>query len=234
MKLALLHRWPRTTRAGIALQNRLAPRICLRPVETPVRLIAGTDGALATGGADFVAGVVVWDVLRQAVVEQRAVRARCRFPYVPGLLSFRELPGLLAAFRRLRSRPDAVLCDGQGLAHPRRFGLACHLGLWLGVPTVGCAKSRLCGTFQMPGPQRGAASPLRLDGEQVGVVLRTRARVKPLFISPGHLCDHGSAVRIVLAAATRFRLPEPARLAHRLVTALARQRAGPGGRGRPG
>lgn len=153
------------------------------------------------------------------VVERRTARVACRFPYVPGLLSFRELPGVLAAFRKLTVVPEAVLCDGQGLAHPRRFGLACHLGLWLGLPTVGCAKSRLCGTFDEPERSRGGWTPLLLDDEQVGVVLRTRDGVKPLFVSPGHLCDQASAVRLTLAATTRYRLPEPTRLAHQLVSA---------------
>jgi deoxyribonuclease V len=146
----------------------------------------------------------------------------CNVPYIPGLLSFRELPCILAAFRKLRVRPDAVLCDGHGLAHPRRLGIACLLGLWLAVPTVGCAKSRLLGTYDEPALERGSLSPLWDHGEQVGVVLRTRTRVKPVFVSPGHLCDHASAVRLTLAAATQYRLPEPARLAHQCVSALRR------------
>lgn len=214
-----LHRWPRSTRAAIALQRELAPRVCLKPIPSDVRILAGADVAFSRDGADVIAGVVVWDLETQAVLEQRVARVPCRFPYIPGLLSFREVPGVVAAFRKLHTVPEVALCDGQGLAHPRRVGLTCHIGLWLDLPSVGCAKSRLCGTYDEPPRQRGGASPLWDHGEQVGVVLRTRDGVKPLFVSPGHLCDHASAVRLTLAAATKYRLPEPTRLAHQLVTA---------------
>ena len=126
--------------------------------------------------------------------------------------------GVLTALRKVRSNPQVVLCDAQGLAHPRRFGLACHLGLWLGLPTIGCAKSRLCGKHHEPPIEKGGSSKPLLDGEQVGAALRTRDGVKPLFVSPGHLCDHESAVRLTLLATTRYRLPEPTRRAHQLVT----------------
>ena len=222
MKFALLHGWPTRPAAAIALQKALADRVRLESIRGRVRLMAGADVAFSPDGRETIAGVVLWDADRREVCEQVIARRRCRFPYVPGLLSFRELPGVLAAFRRLKGRPDVVLADAQGLAHPRRFGLACHLGLWLGVPTVGCAKSRLCGEHRMPGPKRGDRAPLMLDGRRVGTVLRTRDGVRPLFISPGHLCDQASAVRMVLRAGGGVRLPEPARCAHRLVT-TARQ-----------
>lgn len=219
MRIRALHRWPRSPRAAIALQQRLAPQVRLEPVRADVRVLAGADVAFSPHGKHVIAGVVVWDLQTREIVEQRTARVPCRFPYVPGLLSFREVPGVVAAFRKLRTVPDVVLCDGQGLAHPRRIGLTCHIGLWLGIPTVGCAKSRLLGTYDEPPAQRGGASKLWHNGEQVGVVLRTRTGVKPLFISPGHLCDHESAVRLTLAAAIKYRLPEPTRLAHQLVTA---------------
>ena len=219
MRIRPLHRWPSTPRAAIALQLEFAPQVQLRPIAGDVRTLAGADVAFSRDGADVIAGVVVWDLETQVVLEQRVARVPCRFPYVPGLLSFREVPGVVAAFRKLRTVPEVVLCDGQGLAHPRRIGLTCHIGLWLGLPTVGCAKSRLCGTYDEPATQRGGGSPLWHRGEQVGVVLCTRDNVKPLFVSPGHLCDMASAVRLTLAAATKYRLPEPTRLAHQLVTA---------------
>ena len=219
MNIPKLHTWPRTARSAIALQKKLAPLIRLWPIPPDVRLVAGADAAFSRDGRDVIAGVVVWDLAESKVLEQRTARVPCRFPYIPGLLTFRELPGLLAAFRKLRTRPEVVLYDGHGLAHPRRMGISCALGLWLQIPTVGCAKSRLCGTYAEPPPARGNASPLWHAGEQVGVVLRTRDGVKPVFVSPGHLSDHESGVRLVLAAATKYRLPEPSRLAHQLVSA---------------
>ena len=219
MKIPTLHRWPHDTRAARELQTQLAPDVRLRRLVGPLRWLAGADVAFSRDGADVIAGVVLWDQQARAVIERQVARVPCEFPYVPGLLSFRELPGVLAAFRLLRGTPDAVLCDAQGLAHPRRLGLACHLGLWLQVPTVGCAKSRLCGSFELPGRVKGSSSPLVLDDECVGAVLRTRTDVQPLFVSPGHLCDLPGAVDLTLAATTRYRLPEPTRLAHQLVTA---------------
>lgn len=218
MKFVTLHRWPRTTRAAIALQHRLAPQVQFTPVRGSPRYFAGADVAFSRDGAHVVAGVLIWDAETQACIEQRVARVPCSFPYVPGLLSFRELPGVLAAFRLIRHEPDVVLCDAQGLAHPRRLGLACHLGLWLARPTVGCAKSRLCGTPAEPAPGKGSQTPLEHDGAIVGHVVRTRDHVRPLYISPGHLCDFDSAIRLTLAATTRYRLPEPTRFAHQLVT----------------
>lgn len=223
MKIARLHRWPTTPGAAIALQKELAPCVCLTPTVQNARLFAGADVAFSPDGTEVVAGVVIWDARAKGIVEQCVARVACRLPYIPGLLSFRELPGVLAALRKLKTEPEVVLCDAQGLAHPRRLGLASHLGLWLERPTVGCAKSRLCGEHRDPGIRRGGQTKLWHDGERVGTVLRTRDSVKPLFVSPGHLCDHASAVRLTLAATTRYRLPEPTRLAHQLVT---RARAG--------
>lgn len=141
------------------------------------------------------------------------------FPYVPGYLSFREGPLLLAAFQRLRTRPDLCLFDGQGLAHPRRFGLACQMGVLLGLPSVGCAKSRLAGEYRDPGPDRGDWSPLRLGGAWVGAALRTRSGVKPIFVSPGHRIGVRQAIRWALAC-SRFRIPEPIRRAEAIVNRL--------------
>ena len=146
----------------------------------------------------MIAGVVVWDVRRGEVLEERVARVPCRLPYIPGLLSFREAPGILAAIRKLDTVPEVVLCDAQGIAHRRRLGLASHVGLWLQLPTVGCAKSRLCGEHADPARTRGSGAELIHKGERVGTVLRTRDGVKPLFISPGHLCDHDASVRLTL------------------------------------
>ncbi len=173
--------------------------------------------AFLPGKRDCVAGVVVWDVEAKVVVEEQTACMRVRFPYVPGLLSFREAPAVLAAIGKLQVQPDVVLCDGHGYAHPRRFGLACHVGLWLDRPSLGCAKSRLTGTHDEPAPRRGAVAPLWDGDEQIGQVLRTRDRVKPVYVSIGHRIDLATAVRLVLACATRYRLPEPIRLADQLV-----------------
>ena len=156
------------------------------------------------------------------LVERVGVSAPMTFPYVPGLLSFREAPSVLSAFERIESVPDIVLCDGQGIAHPRRFGIACHLGLWLNLPTVGCGKSRLCGDFVEPGLLRGDRSPLVDKEETIGAVVRTRTKVSPLFVSPGHLCDLEEAVALVLGTTGKLRLPTPTRMAHDFVNEVRR------------
>lgn len=187
-------------------------------------LIAGGDVAIAPDDRELLAGWVIWSPFESRVVEAVHVVRPLTFPYVPGLLSFRETPALLAAARRLRRVPDAFLVDGHGRSHPRRFGLACHIGLLLDRPTVGCAKSRLVGDFEAPGPSRGACAELRHAGDVIGAVLRTRDGVNPVFVSVGHLCDLPSATRMVLACCRGLRLPEPTRLAHQYVTAEAVRR----------
>lgn len=214
------HRWRITPKQAVVVQRRLAGSVRLCPAAVP-RLIVGLDCAFQ--GEDILAAAVVWDVKAQRVVEERTMRDRVRFPYVPGLLSFREIPVLLRLLRRIRSDAGGLMCDGQGIAHPRRLGLAAHLGLVVGVPTVGCAKSRLCGTHEEPGFERGAFTPLFDEGERIGSVLRTQDGVRPLYVSPGHLVDHPSSRRWVLAAGTSYRLPEPTRRADHLVSELKRR-----------
>jgi deoxyribonuclease V len=187
--------------------------------------VAGADLAYAADGRRAWAAVVLVSVPDGAVVETAMASARPRFPYVPGLLSFREGPLLLRAFGRLRRRPDLCLFDGQGIAHPRRFGLASHLGVLLDLPSVGCAKSRLVGEHTEPGPRRGDWAPLRLEGRTVGAVLRTREGVRPIYVSPGHRIGLRQAVRAVLALA-RTRVPEPIRLAEQVADRLKRGSGG--------
>jgi deoxyribonuclease V len=177
--------------------------------------VAGIDCAFLD--ESIIAVAVVWDAVCRKVIETRAAKAPLNFPYVPGLLSFREVPVMLKALRCLATPVDGVLCDGQGIAHPRRFGLATHLGGIIGLPTVGCAKSRLCATHREPGRQCGSVAPLMDGGERIGSVLRTRDDVRPVYVSPGHLCDHESSIAWVLACSAGFRLPEPTRLADKLV-----------------
>jgi deoxyribonuclease V len=218
-------RWPGSAAAAIALQRELAPRVVLTEAPLPARVV-GLDCAFQAD--DILAAAVVWDTAARAPVEVQTARMRVRFPYVPGLLSFREVPVLEKVLARVRSAFDGVLCDGQGIAHPRRFGLASHLGVLLDLPTVGCAKSRLCGAFETPGPHRGDWSPLLAEGsessvgERIGTVLRTRDRVNPVFVSPGHRADHASSVAWVLGCGAGYRLPEPTRLADRAVAEYKR------------
>ena len=208
--------WPKTPAEARALQEDLRHRVIAEDRLGPVRLLAGVDAGydLRRGMTRAVAVSMEADglVLRHAVRAERPTD----FPYVPGLLSFREAPAILAALDRLPERPDLLLVDGQGRAHPRRFGLACHLGVLADLPTIGVAKSRLVGTHDEPGEARGARSPLLHKGEMIGVVLRTRARVRPVFVSVGHRISLETAVELVLAAAPRYRLPEPIREADRL------------------
>jgi deoxyribonuclease V len=191
----------------------------------PYETVAGADVSYNLRGKWLHAAVVVLRAVGFEVLDRAGIVAEARFPYVPGLLSFREAPAVIEAFGRLKMRPDVMICDGQGIAHPRRMGLAAHLGLYLGVPTIGCAKTWLHGDFQEPGPTRGDWMPLSDAGETIGAVLRTRTGVKPLFVSPGHRCNLASAIRVVLATSPTYRLPVASRLAHQYVNELRRQGA---------
>lgn len=211
------HSWLVRPERARRIQEALAGRVRLRGSGRGWRYFAGVDAAFSVSKDECIAGIVLWDAADEQIVEEQVCRRVLRFPYVPGLLSFREAPAVLGALRKLRREPDAIICDGQGLAHPRRFGLACHVGVLVDRPTIGCAKSVLVGTFQPPGPTRGATSALTHRGERIGTALRTQDGVKPVFVSVGHRVSLTAAVNAVLRLATRFRLPEPTRLADRLV-----------------
>ncbi|MCZ7647092.1 MAG: endonuclease V [Planctomycetota bacterium] len=224
MRLRPLHAWNLSLPEAKALQARLAARVSARtPAGFVPRLVAGADMSHRRGSTWLYGAVVVVRLPDFEPVESAAARLETAFPYVPGYLSFREGPVLLECFRKLRARPDAVLFDAQGFAHPRRLGLASHLGLWLGLPCAGVAKSRLCGVHEEPGPERGDRAPL-LDGtERIGTVLRTRPGSNPLYVSVGHRLALPDAEALVLASGLpRYRLPEPTRLAHRTVNAYRR------------
>jgi len=226
MDFPALHDWNLDYRQAVDLQRRLATRLDLvTPLPEPLRTVAGVDVSYEKHGDLFFAGVVVLSFPSLQPLEEAAAVARVSFPYIPGLLSFRELPVLLDALRSLRTVPDVVLADGQGIAHPRRLGLASHLGLWIERPTVGCAKSRLCGEHPPPGRRRGDRVPLTLAGETVGTVLTTRDGVKPLYVSPGHRIGVDAAAELTLACTGRYRMPEPTRLAHLLTNRLRREAA---------
>ncbi len=217
MKLAHLHSWNLSPKDAIALQKKLANQVVLHnAVPSPVNLVAGVDVSYKKTAEQFHAAVVILDYDSMEILETATASGEVNFPYVPGLLSFRELPILLQAFRILETVPDVILADAQGIAHPRRLGLASHLGLWLDLPTIGCAKSRLCGEHEEPAPEMGAWTPLRDAGEIIGRVIRTKKRVQPLYISPGHKIDCQRATEIVLRCSRGYRLPEPTRQAHLL------------------
>lgn len=213
-----LHPWDLAPAEAIRLQSRLSREVIVADALGEVRRVAGVDVGFEDGGAVTRAAVVVLDFPSLAFVASALARVPTSFPYIPGLLSFRELPAVLQAFERLEAPPDLVLCDGQGIAHPRRLGIASHLGLWLDLPTIGVAKSRLVGTHEEVPPEKGAWRPLLHRGERIGAVLRTRAGVSPLYISSGHRVSLDTAIHYVLACITRWRLPETTRAAHRLAS----------------
>ena len=214
-----------------ALQERLRARVSERDgLPLRLRFVAGADVSYDRGSPILHAAAVVLDAKSLEVVEVGAATLHANFPYVPGYLSFRELPALLAAFARLERRPDLVLCDGHGRAHPRRFGLACHLGVALRLPVIGCAKSRLVGEHREPASRRGAHVSLRDGGETIGSVLRTREAVAPVYVSVGHRVSLATARRLVLRFAPRTRLAEPIRAAHAEVNRLRREAASTSGR----
>jgi deoxyribonuclease V len=219
----LLHDWVLPVSEARNIQEHLRDRVVEEDRLGPVRRVAGVDVSYDQKSPILFAAVVVLDVHSGEVIEVSGVRDRVRFPYVPGFLSFREIPPLLEAFRRLREPPDLILCDGHGRAHPRRFGLACHLGVILDVPSLGCAKSRLIGIHRAPAPSRGSHVRLVDGGEVVGEVVRTRDGVKPVYVSVGHRIGLSTARRWVLKLAWRHRLPEPQRAAHREVNRLRRE-----------
>lgn len=208
------HPWALSPSEAIALQKTLAAQVDTR---TPLDL----DGLQRVAGVDVSvkdnvsrAAIVVLTFPALEVVEAVTSQMPTPFPYISGLLSFREGAVILEATRKLRHQPDVYLFDGQGIAHPRRIGIASHIGLWWDAPTVGCAKTRLVGTHHEPGVEKGTYAALWHRGEQVGVVLRTRSNVKPVYVSPGHRATHDTARELVLRCAVRYRLPEPIRAAH--------------------
>lgn len=213
MEVVDLHGWQLTPAEAIALQRELAGRVLKKGQKQTVNFIAGTDISVGSTGMAR-AAVVVMSYPRLELVDMSVVEGSLDFPYIPGLLSFREMPLLLEAFRRLATAPDLVIVDGQGLAHPRRLGIACHLGLFLDVPTVGCAKSRLLGSHSEPGGQPGDRALLKDNGEVIGAVLRTRVGVKPVYVSTGHRISLDMSVKWALRCLGGYRLPEPTRLAH--------------------
>jgi len=230
-----LHSWNLSYSQARDCQKSLASKVQFTPLKKRPKLIAGIDCAFSKDGQKIVAAVVVLKLPDFAPVETAYALRKVTFPYIPGLLSFREAPACIAAVEKLKTRPDIFIIDGQGIAHPRRLGLAAHLGLFFDKPTIGCAKSRLTGFFEEPPPEKGAYSLLKdktnakqdtqhairdTQYETIGAVVRTRTKVKPLFVSVGNKCPLKDAIKITLSCTTKYRLPEPTRLAHQLVGKL--------------
>lgn len=218
MRARRLHDWDLTPKEAIALQARLRDRVVREDRIGAVRRVAGVDVGFEDDGRTTRAAVAVLDFPGLALVDRSVIRVPTRFPYVPGLLSFREAPAVLAAFGRLATAVDLILYDGQGIAHPRRFGIASHVGLVLDCPSIGVAKTRLIGAHRAPADRRGAWARLVDGGETIGAVLRTRRGVKPVYVSIGHRVSLESAVRWTMACCTKYRLPETTRHAHRLAS----------------
>jgi deoxyribonuclease V len=212
------HRWDVSTSEAIAIQRHLRDQVLAINSTTlaTLKTIAGVDVAYQDKTGEAKAAVVVQSFPELEIVEQAVITRPISFPYVPGLLSFREAPAVLDAVGSLRVRPDLLMCDGQGYAHPRRVGLATHLGIYLDMPSVGCAKSRLIGSYDEPGPTQGSLSPLTDHGEVIGMVLRSKTGTRPLFISIGHMIELATAVDLVKRCLRGYRLPEPTRLADKL------------------
>lgn len=235
MQTKKLHSWNLSYSQARDCQKKLAPKVKFIRLKKQSKLIAGIDCAFSKDGKKIIAAVVVLSLPDFSPIETANALRKVTFPYIPGLLSFREAPACIAAVEKLKNEPDLFIIDGQGVAHPRRLGLAAHLGLFFDKPTIGCAKSRLTGYFEDPPPEKGAYSLLKdkkgakqdtqhairdTQYETIGAVVRTRTNVKPVFVSVGNKCTLEDAIKITLGCTTKYRLPEPTRLAHQLVSKL--------------
>ncbi|MFN2455388.1 MAG: deoxyribonuclease V [Pyrinomonadaceae bacterium] len=222
-----LHDWSLQPREAVELQKELRADVRLQPLARPVKTIAGADISFNKFSTTIYAGLVVLALPSLEIIEEAGVVSETRFPYVPGLLSFRESPSVLEAWAKLKTEPDAVMFDGQGIAHPRRIGIASHVGLMLERPTLGCAKSVLVGKYEEPARERGAWTQMTDKGEIIGAALRTKTNVQPIYVSPGHLIDLAGAIDLTLQCDGGYRQPEPTRRAHLLVNALRRGERNP-------
>ena len=218
MKLHHEHPWSVTPKEARDIQQQLCSLVKVKDSFGRINRLAGVDVGFEQNGRVTRAAVAVLSFPELQPMEQAIARLPTVFPYVPGLLSFREIPAVLKAFKSIEMTPDLLLCDGQGIAHPRRFGIACHLGVLMDIPAIGVAKSRLIGQFDEPPHEKGNWTQLMDKGERIGAVLRSRTGVKPLFISPGHRIRLETAIEYVLASTTKYRLPETTRQAHRLAS----------------
>lgn len=224
MKIRRLHPWKVSPAAAIQIQRELRRRLNVKAYRGSIETVAGVDVSYDRRSPVVYAAAVVMRLRDRQILETATAATLATFPYIPGLLSFREAPVVLRAFKKLRRRPDCLICDGQGIAHPRRFGLACHLGLVLDLPSIGCAKSLLVGAYRQPASKRGSFKTLSDNGERVGIILRTRDGIEPVYVSPGYRMSTQRAREIVLGTYGGYRIPEPTRQAHLLVNVLRRNR----------
>ncbi|MDZ8118838.1 deoxyribonuclease V [Pontiella agarivorans] len=213
-----MHPWDVSPQEAIAIQKSLQSHISLTDDFGDIKTVAGVDVGFRENNTITVAAVAVLDFQSLEVIETAVAHRPTSFPYIPGLLSFREVPAVLEAMLKLSAEPDLLLCDGQGIAHPRRFGIAAHLGLLLDLPAVGVGKSRLTGSYDEVPSKKGSYVPLMDKTEQIGVVLRTRSNIKPLYISPGHRVSISTAPKLVMQCVTKYKLPETTRRAHKLAS----------------
>lgn len=220
MQQVITHRWDLTPSDAENLQIKLSKAVITHDRMGEIKTVAGVDIAYDKHSERLVAAAVVLDAASLAVLDSAVAQDIERFSYIPGLFSFRELPPIATALQQLKIKPDLIVCDGQGIAHPRRFGLACHLGVLFDVPTIGCGKTRLIGKAETPGRQRGASAPLVDDGEIIGNVLRTQDGIKPVFVSIGNRVSLSTACEWILRLATKYRLPETTRQADQMVRAV--------------
>lgn len=223
MKICQRHDWNLTAEEAIALQNRLKSEIITTDQLDTIHHVAGIDVGFEADGTITRAAVAVLSYPQLQLQEQVLARRPTTFPYIPGLLSFREVPAVLEALEQLQITPDLLLCDGQGTAHPRRFGIACHLGLLTELPSIGVGKSLLVGTHAEVPDEKGAWVPLQHKGETIGAVVRSRMGTKPLYISPGHRISLETAIAYVMHCTTKYRLPETTRFAHKLASEMKDQ-----------
>jgi deoxyribonuclease V len=222
MTINQLHSWNLTPTEAVALQKQLRAQVVLQPLPDNIEFVAGADISYNKFSDMIYAGIVVLRLPALEVVTTAGVVTTTKFPYVSGLLSFRETPPLLEAWEKLTVRPDVLMLDGQGIAHPRRFGIGSHVGLILNLPTIGCAKTLLIGKYEEPLEQAGNWSPLKHKDEAIGAALRTKHHVNPVYISPGHWADIPTAIALAMQCVNGYRIPEPTRLAHLFVNALRR------------
>jgi len=220
MIISDLHPWDVTYKEAVKIQKELKDKVSLKKIDKKIKYVAGLDISYAKGSNVMWAGVVVLDFSSLNKAEERWSQKKVNFPYIPGLLSFREIPALIDVLRKIEIEPDLIFCDGQGIAHPRGFGLASHLGILLNKSTIGCAKSPLVGTYNQVGERKGNYAYLMHQNRIIGAVVRTRSKVKPLFVSPGYGVTLNDCVKFVLETCSKCRIPEPTRQAHLLVNSV--------------